>query len=926
MSASDGYVVGVTKVVDHGPESARWDLVIVGDGYQASELTNYHTHVQNFINALRTTPPFNELFCGINVHRIDVVSSQSGADDPGCAGGAVVTANTYFNATFCSLFAGTPMDRLLTVDEGLALSVANTYVPLKNQVLCIVNSTKYGGSGGTVATCSVDPQANEIAIHEIGHSAFGLGDEYGGNGAGTPAGEPPWPNVTRDTNRSTNKWRALIAATTPMPSACDASCASSACVPPGTPPAAGAVGTYEGGAYSDCNTYRPLPSCYMRDYAPFCPVCAGIIRAGLQQFQPAESITLVTPSISFTNVPSGMGGVGVTTHRAIRWDVVTCRNLTFQITAGPTGGFGTPSGTSVVVSADPIVPAAAARIWLSYTSTNPGDAASGSVTVRCVETGDTWTININANTIARPRTAVSLVLDRSGSMNDDAGDGITKVAKLREAAHAFIDIMLPNDGIGLVRFNDAAQRIMEVEDAGAAPGGAGRVNAGTHIDGGDLTPSGATSIGDGVVNGRDMLLDAQAAPTPDYDGTAMVVLTDGQWNTPPSLASVSGSINATTFAVGLGLPSNISVPALTTLCQGHQGYLLITGALTADQSMRLSKYFLQILAGVTNAQIVVDPAGVLDLNAEHRIPFWICEADFGMDLIVLSPNPYMIDFQLEAPDGTRIDPSSGAGGANAPFVLTNRVAYYRCALPVLPTNPGGSHAGRWHAVLRIARTSPGVSTHFRPGSAAPGRGLPYEFVAHTYSSLTFSAQVSQTSFDIGAIAEISASLLEYAALPTGRAVVWAEIQRPDGGAVDVIPLARGAMDRYVATYAMPVAGVYTVRVRARGETVYGMPFEREQTFTATATPGGDHWSPQDPPRDVLCELLDCWRRGALGPDFLKRLEALGLNIEALLKCLERKCRTSGEGGKRGEAQGSSRSIAAMSVEQLAEVIDQILRR
>ena len=375
MSASDGYVVGVTKVVDHGPESSRWDLVIVGDGYRASELTNYHTHVQSFIDQLRTTPPFNELFCGINVHRIDVVSTDSGADDPGCGGNPAVTANTYFDATFCSMFAGSPLERLLTIDDGLALSVANTYVPLKNQVLCIVNSTKYGGSGGTVATCSVDPQANEIAIHEIGHSAFLLADEYGGNGAGTPAGEPGQPNVTRDTNRNTNKWRALIAPTTPMPSACDASCASSTCTPPATPPSAGAVGTYEGGIYSDCNTYRPLPSCYMRDYAPFCPVCAGVIRAVLQPFQPAESITLVTPSIQFTNVPSGMGGVGVTTHRAIRWDVVTCRNLTFQITPDPTGTFGTPFGTSVVVSADPIVPAAAARIWLSYTSTNPGDVA-----------------------------------------------------------------------------------------------------------------------------------------------------------------------------------------------------------------------------------------------------------------------------------------------------------------------------------------------------------------------------------------------------------------------------------------------------------------------------------------------------------------------------------------------------------------------
>src|SRR4029450_3813529 len=103
-----------------------------------------------------------------------------------------------------------------------------------------------------VATCSVDPQASEIAIHEIGHSAFGLADEYGGDGSATPPGEPGKPNVTRDTNRATNKWRALIAATTPMPSRCDGTCTSSTCTPPATPPAAGAVGTAHGGFYSDC--------------------------------------------------------------------------------------------------------------------------------------------------------------------------------------------------------------------------------------------------------------------------------------------------------------------------------------------------------------------------------------------------------------------------------------------------------------------------------------------------------------------------------------------------------------------------------------------------------------------------------------------------------------------------------------------------
>ena len=170
-------------MVDHGPDNARWNLVIVGDGYRASELTNYHTAVQNFITDLRNTPPYVELFCGINVYRIDVVSTDSGADDPGCAGGPAVTANTYFDATFCTPFAGSPLDRLLSVDSALALSVATAQVPLRHQVLCIVNSTKYGGSGGAVATCSVNAQASEIAIHEIGHSAGWRTN--GGNGAGT---------------------------------------------------------------------------------------------------------------------------------------------------------------------------------------------------------------------------------------------------------------------------------------------------------------------------------------------------------------------------------------------------------------------------------------------------------------------------------------------------------------------------------------------------------------------------------------------------------------------------------------------------------------------------------------------------------------------------------------------------------------------
>ena len=55
------------------------------------------------------------------------------------------------------------------------------------------------------------------------------------------------------------------------------------------------------------------------------------------------------------------------------------------------------------------------------------------------------------------------------------------------------------------------------------------------------------------------------------------------------LSTVGSSITANTFAIGLGLPYNISVAALNTLTLGHSGYLLVTGTLTSDQRTRLTK-------------------------------------------------------------------------------------------------------------------------------------------------------------------------------------------------------------------------------------------------------------------------------------------------------------------------------------------------
>lgn len=885
MSTADGYVGATTKIVDHGPNHDRWCLVLVGDGYRATELAQFRADVESFLDQLRATPPFGEMWCAINAFRIDVVSTDSGTDEPATCGdggtGSGASPRTYFDTTFCSIGPGSvPISRLLAGNSAEAKAIAIARVPDVDQVIMLVNSSRYGGSGGQVATASTN--AFSIAIHEMGHSAFGLADEYGGPGVGTTAGESLKPNVTRDTNRATNKWRDLVAASTPMPSACGSTADATpvpcgACTPPATAPPPGAVGTYEGGDYSNCGVYRPQTSCYMRDYGAFCAVCARVIRVALTPFLPAESVTPPALSIDFGGVPVGLGGAGVTTYRGIIFEVVSCRRLTLRITAGPTGGFTAPFGTTVI--ADPttsIVPVNRVPVWIGYTSTTVGATATGSVTVHCDELGLSYTINLSAHTIGRPRSEVTLVLDHSGSMGQDAGDGTLKVDKLREAAGIFVEAMLTGDGIGLVRFDDTAQRLMNVTDVGPLGGGGGRSVATGHLTSPDLDPAGATSIGAGVVEGRHTLDDGQSAAAPAYDVQAMVVLTDGVENTGPLLSAVSASISANTFAIGLGLPANISVDALRAITQTHNGYLLVTGELSPDQRTRLTKYFLQILAGITNAAIVVDPAGLLPPGTVHRIPFDLTEADYGLDVFVLTPNPKLVECVLEAPDGAIIDSAVVSAEGTGEVAVPAGMWVYRLALPALAARPQATHAGRWHVLLRSRGRYPtGETTSQQAGSA-----VAYDVIVHAYSSLELVGSLSQSGQQPGSIVDVRARVVEYTRTMTD-VDVWAEVTGPDGATTGVA-MALSATDDFAGGFVGVLPGVYRTRIRARGRTTAGTAFTREITLTAVIKIGPD--TPPVDGHDPWCDLLRCVSGN---PALLARL---GDGAEELLRCWQRTCR------------------------------------
>jgi hypothetical protein len=71
------------------------------------------------------------------------------------------------------------MHRLLVATKTTVISnVLADNFPEYDQVLILVNSPYYGGSGGYYTVASTNSESSEIAAHELGHSFSGLMDEY----------------------------------------------------------------------------------------------------------------------------------------------------------------------------------------------------------------------------------------------------------------------------------------------------------------------------------------------------------------------------------------------------------------------------------------------------------------------------------------------------------------------------------------------------------------------------------------------------------------------------------------------------------------------------------------------------------------------------------------------------------------------------
>jgi len=524
------------------------------------------------------------------------------------------------------------------------------------------------------------------------------------------------------------------------------------------------------------------------------------------------------------------------------------------------------------------------RIWVSYKAGAAGTTASGTVTLSCPQTGGQWVVPITANAIAKPTVASMLVLDRSGSMDFPSGiAGKKRIDVLHDAAPTFVELLGDLDGVGVVAFDSNASLTMAVTQAGPLGFGAGRSGATGAISNHLTNPAGSTSIGDGVELAHDTLM-----ATTGYDRRAVVVFTDGDENTAKFISDIESKIDDRVYAIGLGTVNELKPVGLSKLVKNTGGYLMLTGPLSASEQFRLAKYYLQILSGVTNSQIVVDPDGHIGPNEVIRVPFDLTEADFATDVILLSPYRKVLDFTVETPLGDVIDPSVVGGLVDSAFVAGVSLDAYRLSLPVIST-ASSAHAGRWYARLELGRGQPGMApaVYVRGADNQKGQtlahGVPFSVTVQAQSSLTMTADASALRATPATTIDHRVTLAQLGIpLDTGCTVV-VEATDPTGSNA-TISLVETDTGIFTGTTDAPIAGVYTFRYVGRGRSFAGVAFMREQVRTVGVWVGGDDQPPGEESGGGGCctDVISCLLEDRGIQRLLKRYE---IDAKGLRRCL-----------------------------------------
>jgi len=203
------------QIVDNGPSAHKVDLLILGDGYTASELAKFQADVKRMTEHLFSVTPFKERAKDFNVWALAVPTPLSGISRP--------SEDRYRWSALGTRYDTFDSERYVMTSDNRALREISQYAPYEF-IEILVNNETYGGGGifGWYSTAAVGSEwAEYLFVHEFGHHFAALADEYYTSQVAYQTGNmrpEPWePNVTALHDPKNVKWRDFIKAGTPLP-------------------------------------------------------------------------------------------------------------------------------------------------------------------------------------------------------------------------------------------------------------------------------------------------------------------------------------------------------------------------------------------------------------------------------------------------------------------------------------------------------------------------------------------------------------------------------------------------------------------------------------------------------------------------------------------------------------------------------------
>ncbi len=198
-----------------GEPGTKVDLLIMGDGYTASESRKFEADARRLTEALFTTSPFKERRKDFNVWALCPPAAESGVSRP--------STGIYRDSPLGATYDAFGSERYVLSFDNRALRKTAAFAPYEF-IEILTNTRTYGGGGifNLYSTVAADNAwANYLFIHEFGHHFAALADEYYTSPvAYAPAGEriEPWePNVTALLDAAGLKWRDLVSTEIPLP-------------------------------------------------------------------------------------------------------------------------------------------------------------------------------------------------------------------------------------------------------------------------------------------------------------------------------------------------------------------------------------------------------------------------------------------------------------------------------------------------------------------------------------------------------------------------------------------------------------------------------------------------------------------------------------------------------------------------------------